>query len=875
MSNKVLIFCFGVFVLLTSCGTNKPIENTTDSEGEISRVEALPEVSVSAQPKTVKRVSATKYWDLIHTQLNLTPNIRKNEVYGKAMIWLTPHTYESTSTISIDAKYLNISEVSVCNNSIKYEFQNPESPTLISDYTKSPYKLNINLPKSYVHGDTLCLRIVYFVTPDSVPSGGGSIAIRERQGIYMLHPDSLHRKRPKQLWTQGEPESASFWFPTLDAPNQKSTQVIRVNFSEDMMSLSNGIKVSSSQDGDVKTDTWVNNLRISPYLFTLVLGDFYADSTSSYKSIPLSYMVDPEYGTFARINYDHTPEMIEYFSQLTGVPFPWQKYSQVLVHDFVSGAMENTSAVTFGHFIQKNDRELLDAPNDAIVAHELFHHWFGDLVTFESWNHISLSESFATLGSLLWHGYKDGKEMEAYERHKMLGRYLRSARADEPPLLREYYRKPGEVFDRISYQKGASVLYMLRQEIGERNFDSAMNHFLETHAYANAEIEDWRHSLEYVTGVDMTQFFRQWYYTPGLPRLRVKISDDEENQKRLLSISYADSSALYDLHPALKYSTSQGDSFMTVSVVDSIQTWDFDYIEGVPPHLVLDPDHTLAASIQYFCPEEYWKKTLSGSPKYDDLVEALKYLPDSENRDVQMDLAKIVVKNKPGLSLLAAQYVLPATLSSPLYKKPVLEIIANNKNNPSLRAKLIQRMAKVSLPDKEVWLKSLCSDTSYSVCASSLQEIDSIDHDFAMMYVTDSVKHVHGDLYEMCLKLLSAQDSSYYLSFLTDETQENYGRDCYKPAFYLNKALLNVNTEEEFQKGVDILIQKASNDDLQDLDEYILKQLYNTYLDLSKKEEKSKAEYIRNKIENELYKSWDRPERVEDLQEIYNWQVKF
>ncbi len=874
MSKIVLILALSSTLLYHSCGTTKPDKDSTTKTESIDQVEALPELNLSDQSHRTRQTSATKYWKLLHTQLSIDPDISQNTAEGEALIWLTPYAHASTDSISIDAKYLKIQEVQLCDNPIMYSYQTPSIESQNLKYDKTPYRLNIKLPTDYLRGDTLCIKIAYTVSPDSVPSGG-SESIRERKGIYMLHPDSHHKSRPTQLWTQGEPESASFWFPTLDAPNQKTTQVLRVTYPTGNRSISNGVLSSSSTTDEQITDTWVNDLPISPYLFTLVVGPFYTDSSDSYLKIPLNYHVDSPYADYAREIYDHTPEMLQYFSELTGVPYPWQKYSQVLVHDFVSGAMENTSAVTFGSFIQKNNRELLDENNDMIVAHEMFHHWFGDLVTFESWNHITLSESFATLGALLWQGHEGGPDVEAYERHKMLQRYLRVSRADEPPLLRNYYEKPGEVFDRISYQKGASVLYMLRDMIGTQNFSAAMQLYLNTHAYKSAEISHWRQALEEVTGQDMAPFFDQWYYTPGLPRIRVTIRDDDSLQLRKLILSYVDSSSLYDLDIKVAYKQGPVDSIMVLSVRDSTQSWDFGYVDGVAPHLIVDPQHKMALRLTYICPPAYWDRVLSSNPHYDDFYAAMQAIKNAKKEDVQLSLVQLATKRKPGVSYLAARYLEPSIANDPMYRTKLLTIAEDQSENPNLRAELVHSLGRSNDSNSIAWLRRMSSDYSYKVCASALLELDSLDHDYAVRYAYDSLHTAKSKLYEACMSILAEQDSSLSRDMLISEVQSHYGRECYYPALYLNKSLSYIESQTDYEKVVDVLIKKAAYDDLKSLDEYILKNLYSKYIALTKEGKITKAEYIKTQVEQVLYTAWEDPDRVEILREVYTWQVKF
>ncbi len=877
MLNKILIFLCSVYLscALYSCGTSRSTTDTPDLS-DIDNVQALPEVAVKADKGQVLRTEKTKYWLLRHTQLDLRPHIESNVLKGEALLWLEPLAAGSTRDITLDAKYMKIDSLAICSNPILSDYQNPIAISPVLDYDNTPYKLNINLDKVYNPGDTLCLYIRYEVLPDSVPSGGSS-AIRERKGVYMLHPDEIHASRPTQLWTQGEPESASFWFPTLDAPNQKTTEVLRVHYPSNMLSLSNGLLTSSDRQQNTKTDVWSNMMPTSPYLFTLVVADMHLDSSGQYRDKVLSYLVDHEYAAFGPEIFDHTAEMLRFFSDITGVEYPWQKYAQVIVHDFVSGAMENTSAVTFGKFVQKNDRELIDKNNDNIVAHEMFHHWFGDLVTFESWTHISLSESFATLGPLLWRAHHEGPLRVAVERHSMLQTYLRAAKEDEPPLLRKYYDKPGEVFDRISYQKGAIVLYMLRHDIGEKNFNAAMKHYLQTHAYGTAEIEDWRQALEYVTGRDFTEFFEQWYYTPRLPRLRMKVVHDTTLQQTEVEVSYVDESPIYNIAPELLCVPVDSTPWrMTLRLDDSTQHWSIPYINGHPVHTILDPEHTLAADIRYLCDESYWKRMFTAPLHYDQVYNAIKYLENSlSDSDVQLSLARLAQRNEVGISELASRYLLPNNSSETLYREKYEKIVADPTAESELRAQLIRVLASPPDSSNDAWLKNLCSDQSYRVCAAALEAIDSTDHSYAMRYALDSLSTARGALYSTCLALLSLQDTDIYIPRLITEVDRQYGRDCYLPSHYLDKALRNVKSMEVYRSGVDALITKASRDDLKELDEYILKSLYNSFVVLTKKEEKEKAEYIKNQVENTLYPSWDDPERIEDLKEIYTWQVKF
>ncbi|HEX8549240.1 MAG TPA: M1 family aminopeptidase, partial [Cytophagaceae bacterium] len=227
---------------------------------------------------------------------------------------------------------------------------------------------------------------------------------------------------------------------------------------------------------------------------------------------------------YAKNIFGNTPEMINFFSDILNYKYPWSKYSQIVVRDYVSGAMENTTATIFMEALQVDDRELLDKNWDGIIAHELFHHWFGDLVTSESWSNLPLNESFANYSEYLWAEHKYGVDEADYLGEKEKEEYYAEAATKQEPLIRYHYKDREDMFDRHSYNKGGRVLHMLRKLVGDEAFFSALNHYLKKNEYTSVEIHDLRLALEDVTGEDYNWFFNQWFLSPGHPELQVSHS---------------------------------------------------------------------------------------------------------------------------------------------------------------------------------------------------------------------------------------------------------------------------------------------------------------------------------------------------------------
>ncbi|HQU57446.1 MAG TPA: M1 family aminopeptidase, partial [Chitinophagaceae bacterium] len=238
---------------------------------------------------------------------------------------------------------------------------------------------------------------------------------------------------------------------------------------------------------------------------------------------------EKEYAPVARKIFGHTPEMIDYFSKITGVDYPWAKYAQITGRDYVSGAMENTTATLHSDVAQQDARELVDGNIwESTIAHELFHQWFGDYVTTESWSNITLNESFANYSETLWAEYKYGKDAGAEQNYDDMQGYLRSHSGNKD-LVRFYYRDKEDVFDAVSYNKGGRILNMLRHQVGDAAFFAALHEYLTANKFKSAEAQQLRLAFEKITGRDLNWFFNQWYYGSGNPDVDINYVYDDAN----------------------------------------------------------------------------------------------------------------------------------------------------------------------------------------------------------------------------------------------------------------------------------------------------------------------------------------------------------
>ena len=483
-------------------------------------------ISKTQYPKSEYHASRTKDFDLLHTKLEVSFDWKKQYLHGIAALSIKPYFYPQ-NILELDAKGFDIHSITLVRplsagkGAGKWSDEYNSTNTEELKYEYDSLIIKIFLDKTYTRDETLLVRIDYTAKPNELPEGG-SVAIHSDKGLYFVNPDGKEPNKPRQIWTQGEPESNSCWFPTIDSPNEKMTQEIYITIDTSFTTLSNGSLIYSkiNEDG-TKTEYWKQDLPHSPYLTMMAIGEF-AVVKDHWQDIEVNYYVEPEYARYAKNIFGNTPEMIEFFSNKLGYKYPWDKYSQVVVRDYVSGAMENTTATILMEDVQVDNRELLDHNWDDIIAHELFHHWFGDLVTCESWANLPLNEAFATYSEYLWAEYKYGTDEADYILQNELKHYLYEARRKQVPLIRYHYRSKDAMFDGHTYAKGSRILHMLRKYVGDDAFFESLKLYLHTHKFTDVEIHDLRIAFEKVTGEDLNWFFNGWFFSPGHPVIRVE-----------------------------------------------------------------------------------------------------------------------------------------------------------------------------------------------------------------------------------------------------------------------------------------------------------------------------------------------------------------
>ncbi|SMO58590.1 M1 family aminopeptidase [Solitalea koreensis] len=681
MKKSILLFS-GLCYFLLSCSTAKHVE-LPEMVVKANSNETLAKANIDEARKPYM-AAYTKINDIINTKLDLSFNWDSAFVNGSATIKLKPYFYP-TDTLKLSAKGFQIKQVALVTASGKIPLR----------YSYNGKCLSINLDKAYARNEEYTVFVEYVAMPNKIVTKG-SEAITADKGLYFINNDGKIKDKPKEIWSQGETESNSCWFPTIDGPQEKMTQEISLTVDKKYNTLSNGLMVASKDNGNgTRTDTWKQDKPHSTYLTMIAVGDF-AVVKDRWRNIEVNYYVEPQYEKYARMIFGNTPEMIEFYSNRLGVDYPWDKYSQIVVRDFVSGAMENTTATVHFDKLQMDDRQYLDETHEDIICHELFHHWFGDLVTCESWPNLPLNESFATYGEYLWLEHKYGREEADIHGQLDLIAYLNSRKDFSKKLIRFDVADREDMFDLVTYQKGGRVLHMLRKYVGDDAFFAALKLYLERRKFNNAEINDLRLAFEEVTGEDLNWFFNQWFMSSGQPDLSFASTYDAATKKVQINVAQLQdfkTIPLYRLPLDVDFYVSGKVERKRILIDKASQQFTFDF-DSKPNLVNIDAEKMLLATKREVKANEEWIFQYNNGPLVIDRLDALQNLSINLSDTNVQQVFKVALNDKAwAIRMVAIQTLgsLPASAKDTFY--PLLVDKAKNDKKSIVRATAVSGIA--------------------------------------------------------------------------------------------------------------------------------------------------------------------------------------
>ncbi|WP_205514681.1 M1 family metallopeptidase [Longitalea arenae] len=703
--------------------------------------------------KKVYRETPPRINDLVHTKLDAKFDFSKSYLNGKAWITLAPHFY-ATDSLRLDAKGMDIHKVAIVKGASSQPLK----------YKYDGWQLDIDLDKSYKGGEKYTVYIEYTAKPDEVKVQG-SAAITDAKGLYFINPRGEEKDKPTQIWTQGETEATSVWCPTIDKPDQKTTNEILMTVPAKYVTLSNGKLAAQKTNADgTRTDHWKMELPHAPYLFFMGVGE-YSIVKDTYKGKEVNYYVEKEYAPVAKKIFGNTPEMMGFFSRILGVEYPWVKYSQIVGRDYVSGAMENTTATLHQESAQQDARELVDGNSwESTIAHELFHQWFGDLVTCESWSNLTLNESFANYSETLWDEYKYGKDAGDAQNYNDMQGYLGS-QSEKKDLVRFYYNDKEAMFDAVSYNKGGRILHMLRSYVGDSAFFKSLNLYLNTNKFKSAEAHQLRLAFEEVTGKDLNWFWNQWYFGAGHPKLNIDyVYDDNAKKVQVIVQQTQAGNKVFTLPIAVDIYNGAEKVRHNVWIDNKVDTFTFSY-NSRPDLVNVDGQKTLLAEKKDNKTLENFIHQYKYAGQYLDRREAVDFASKNQDNPKAQELMLLALKDKyHGLRSFA---IAKLDLKNETVKKqaePVLAEIAQKDAKSTVRASALAALSQFNNSSyKSLFTKSV-NDSSYTVAGTSLDALFKLDSAAAVAEAKRLAKNpAKGKLVETMTSILvkSGDENSF------------------------------------------------------------------------------------------------------------------
>lgn len=455
-----------------------------------------------------------------------------------------------------------------------------------------------------------------------------------KSGLHFFAPSEADPDVPYLVWSQGEPITNRYWIPCFDHPNEMQTTEMIVTTVEGNEVISNGRLVSKQRNaqGEVRF-RWIQDKPHVSYLMTLVIGEFHVE-TETWRGKPVVYYVPEKNRDDIERSFGNTIEMLDYFSELTGVEYPWDKYAQVCAYGF-GGGMENTSATILGTWTLHDERAHLDFSSDGLVAHELAHQWFGDYVTCKDWSHLWLNEGFASFMDPMWTEHHLGKDEYDYQILRSMRRGIKGGK--KRAVVDRRYKNPGDMFDGRAYPKGASILHMLRRRVGDDMFWASVKHYLTTNAHQPVETSDLRRSFEHVTGRSLERFFYDWTERPGAPSLDVKYKWLEEEKLAEVSVKQTQEVDAFHVPLEIEFRFDEGDP---VTVRRELTEKNHRYLFPLKEHpsmVLVDPRNAVMMELKEKKGRDLWGEQLAKAPYVINRIRAARHLGDKGgDRNVEL-----------------------------------------------------------------------------------------------------------------------------------------------------------------------------------------------------------------------------------------------
>lgn len=658
----------------------------------------------------------------VNIDLSFRFDLQKKEVFGTAVEKIVPLRVQLDS-VHLDAVDMTIDKVVMGGKNLGFGYDGNT--------------LSIGLGKNYGLDDTLTFTIVYSTSP--------------KKGIFFVEADSSYPNRTPQVWSQSEMEDARYWFPCHDYPDDFLTSSVAATVPDDWTMVSNGVleKVTLNKKDGTKTFRWMENRPHVIYLISIAVGKF-SVVDDHYGSTPIYYYVAPENAKYAKENFASTPDILKFFSNVTGYEYPWQKLSLVAVTDFTFGGMENVSAITLTDGTMHDVNAEPQVTSTDLVSHETAHQWFGDLLTCRSWSNAWLNEGFATYFEALYGEHAFGEDNFNYEMHNNQREVVNADRNDRKPTVYNRYNDAVDLFSVYIYPRGADMLHMLRGILGDQLFFKAIKYYVHDFQHKNVDTHDFANAIREGTGYNLNWFFDEWAYKGGHPVFAVDY--DYDSSSHALAMHVEQTQKVDSLTPVYRmpvgvYVVTPSQKITRTIWVDSLSnTYRFDVPEK-PLMVNFDEGNYLLKELNFEKSVGELAYQIKNDPNVAGRVWAAEELSGDDTSEAVNALVSGLMDNFWGVRLECVNAL--SHLNSEEIEKALESALKDN--DPRVQEAAINGLAKYKSQELAQLVENLYNtNKNYFVRAAAVKALASIEGAMARSIVEDALKQ---DSYEQVIKI--------------------------------------------------------------------------------------------------------------------------
>lgn len=736
------------------------------------------------------RFAADRPVDIKHIALELKVDVPAKQVAGAATINL--NALREVNSVRFDAVDFNVDKVMVARG---------EGPPAPADFRNDGESIEVFFGDQPLSERTSAkIHITYSITDP-------------KSGLHFFGPSEAEPDVPYVVWSQGETIDNRYWVPCFDHPNEMQTTEMKVTVAAGNEAVSNGRLLKKTENKD-KTTTfhWLQDKPHVAYLMTLVVGEFYMEQ-DTWRGKPVTYYVPPKHKDDLRRSFANTVKMLELFSNLTGVEYPWDKYAQICVEGF-GGGMENTSATTLGPRTLHDARAHLDFSSDGLVAHELAHQWFGDLVTCKDWAHTWLNEGFATYLDAIWSEHDLGRDEYDYEMFGNMRRAIEGGK--KAPVMDKRYEDSGDMFDSRSYPKGGSILHMLRHRVGDMKFWASVKRYLTEHAYQTVETSDLRQAFEDETGRSLERFFFDWTERAGAPNVSVSYDWADEDKLAKVVVKQSQESEAFHFPLEIEFHFDEGQPKLLRGDVTEKEHRFYFPLPKRPKMVLIDPLQAVLMELKEQKGRDLWKEQLKNGPHVIDRIRAAANLGKSKNdKDTEMLGSALMTEKFWGVGEEIAKAIGKAGGDK---ARDVL-LAGLSVEHPKIRREVVEQLGSFHRDEKVMEaLRAIITkgDASYRVEAEAVSSYAKLQPPDAGTFLPTLLERPsHGEqIRSAALSGLGRQPDAAGLDTLLQWTSRGKPRECRQAAMRgLSTLAKNVHLPEAtLERIVDTLLESVEGE---------------------------------------------------------------